>query len=174
MKKIILSVLIGISPLATKAQWAVTDAPALSQNVKNFKELQKQVGILNDQKKRLDESLDLLKKVNKTVSDLGAIQSIVNRQNDLVTRCMEIMKNPSLTSSTLSTLTNSFEIIMGNNTRLIKYARTIVSENVKMNDSERLNLLQSIEEKTREEEVKVSKVSNIVYQMERLKRQLNK
>ena len=51
------------------AQWAVTDAGNLSQNLKNFKELQKQVGYLQQQKKLLDESLDMMRKVNSVVSD---------------------------------------------------------------------------------------------------------
>ena len=39
------------------AQWAVTDAGNLSQNLKNFKELQKQVGYLKEQKNKLESMM---------------------------------------------------------------------------------------------------------------------
>ena len=59
-----------------------------------------------------------------------------------------------------------------NNTRLISLSRTILSTSVKMNDSERLAVLQEIERQTIEQERKVSKVSRIISQYERLKRNL--
>lgn len=61
---------------------------------------------------------------------------------------------------------------MLNNTRLISLSRTILSTSVKMNDSERLAVLQEIERQTIEQERKVSKVSRIISQYERLKRAL--
>ena len=62
---------------------------------------------------------------------------------------------------------------MLNNTRLISLSRTILSTSVKMNDSERLAVLQEIERQTIEQERKVSKVSRIISQYERLKRNLS-
>lgn len=77
-----------------------------------------------------------------------------------------------LSTSTLQTLTSSLDLVMLNNTRLISLSRTILSTSVKMNDSERLAVLQEIERQTIEQERKVSKVSRIISQYERLKRNL--
>lgn len=77
-----------------------------------------------------------------------------------------------LGTSTLQTLTSSLDLVMLNNTRLISLSRTILSTSVKMNDSERLVVLQEIERQTIEQERKVSKVSRIISQYERLKRNL--
>lgn len=77
-----------------------------------------------------------------------------------------------LGTSTLQTLTSSLDLVMLNNTRLISLSRTILSTSVKMNDSERLAVLQEIERQTIEQERKVSKVSRIISQYERLKRAL--
>lgn len=77
-----------------------------------------------------------------------------------------------LSTSTLQTLTSSLDLVMLNNTRLISLSRTIFSTSVKMNDSERLAVLQEIERQTIEQERKVSKVSRIISQYERLKRNL--
>lgn len=49
--------LVLMTAATASAQWAVADAPNLAQNVKNFSELQKQVGYLKEQKDRLDETL---------------------------------------------------------------------------------------------------------------------
>jgi len=80
--------------------------------------------------------------------------------------------NKKLGTSTLQTLTSSLDLVMLNNTRLISLSRTILSTSVKMNDSERLAVLQEIERQTIEQERKVSKVSRIISQYERLKRAL--
>lgn len=82
------------------------------------------------------------------------------------------MTNKKLGTSTLQTLTSSLDLVMLNNTRLISLSRTILSTSVKMNDSERLAVLQEIERQTIEQERKVSKVSRIISQYERLKRAL--
>ena len=66
MKKLFLSLIVMMAAATASAQWAVTDAGNLSQNLKNFKELQKQVGYLQQQKKLLDESLDMLKAICQT------------------------------------------------------------------------------------------------------------
>ena len=68
MKKLFLSLIVMMTAATASAQWAVTDAGNLSQNLKNFKVLQKQVGYLQQQKKLLDESLDMMRKVNSVVS----------------------------------------------------------------------------------------------------------
>ena len=58
MKKLLLSMLVLMTAATASAQWAVADAPNLAQNVKNFSELQKQVGYLKEQKDRLDTGHD--------------------------------------------------------------------------------------------------------------------
>lgn len=80
MKKLFLSLIVMMAAATASAQWAVTDAGNLSQNLKNFKELQKQVGYLQQQKKLLDESLDMLRKVNSVVSDCETTRYIIERQ----------------------------------------------------------------------------------------------
>ena len=63
MKKLLLSMLVLMTAATASAQWAVADAHNLAQTVKHFSELQKQVGYLKEQKDRLDETLDMMRKV---------------------------------------------------------------------------------------------------------------
>lgn len=172
MKKLFLSLFVLMTAISASAQWAVTDAGNLSQNLKNYKELQNQVGVLKEQKNRLDETLDMMRKVNSAISDSQTAKSIIERQGKLSKSCIDLVSNKKLSSSTLQTLINSIDQIMYNNARLIKMARTILSTSVKMNDSERLSTLQDIENQTIEEEKKISKVSQIISQYERMKRAL--
>ena len=81
------------------AQWAVTDAGNLSQNLKNFKELQKQVGYLKEQKNKLDESLDLMRKVNSVISSCETAKSIIERQGRLSEKCIDLVTNKKLAHS---------------------------------------------------------------------------
>ena len=170
MKKLLLSMLVLMTAATASAQWAVADAPNLAQNVKNFSELQKQVGYLKEQKDRLDETLDMMR--NSVISSCETAKSIIERQGRLSEKCIDLVTNKKLGTSTLQTLTSSLDLVMLNNTRLISLSRTILSTSVKMNDSERLAVLQEIERQTIEQERKVSKVSRIISQYERLKRNL--
>ena len=170
MKKLFLSLIVLMAAATASAQWAVTDAGNLSQNLKNFKELQKQVGYLKEQKNKLDESLDLMRKVNSVVSDGETTRYIIERQARLSQKCVDLVSGKQLNSSTLKTLTGSVEQIMAGNRRLIQLSRTILSTSVKMNDAERLSTLQNIEKQTLEEERKIAKISQIISQYERLKR----
>ena len=172
MKKLLLSMLVLMPAAPASAQWAVADAPNLAQNVKNFSELQIQVGYLKEQKDRLDETLDMMRKVNSVISSCETAKSIIERQGRLAEKCRDLVTNKKLGTSTLQTLTSSLDLVMLNNTRLISLSRTILSTSVKMNDSERLAVLQEIERQTIEQERKVSKVSRIISQYERLKRNL--
>ena len=172
MKKLFLSLIVMMTAATASAQWAVTDAGNLSQNLKNFKELQKQVGYLQQQKKLLDESLDMMRKVNSVVSDCETTQYIIERQARLSQKCVDLLSGKQLNSSTLQTLTGSIEQIMAGNRRLIQLSRTILSTSVRMNDAERLSTLQNIEKQTLEEERKIARISQVINQYERLKRAL--
>lgn len=97
MKKLFLSLIVMMTAATASAQWAVTDAGNLSQNLKNFKELQKQVGYLQQQKKLLDESLDMMRKVNSVVSDCETTRYIIERQARLSQKCVDLLSGKQLT-----------------------------------------------------------------------------
>ena len=171
MKKLFLSLIVMMTAATASAQWAVTDAGNLSQNLKNFKELQKQVGYLKEQKSLLDESLDMMRKVNSVVSDCETTRYIIERQARLSQKCVDLLSGKQLNPSTLQTLIGSIEQIMAGNRRLIQLSRTILSTSVRMNDAE-LSTLQNIERQTLEEERKIARISQVISQYEQLKRAL--
>ena len=115
MKKLLLSMLVLMTAATASAQW-VADAPNLAQNVKNFSELQKQVGYLKEQKDRLDETLDMMRKVNSVISSCETAKSIIERQGRLSEKCIDLVTNKKLGTSTLQTLTSSLALVMLNTT----------------------------------------------------------
>lgn len=50
MKKLFLSLIVMMTAATASAQWAVTDAGNLSQNLKNFKELQNKWATLRNRR----------------------------------------------------------------------------------------------------------------------------
>lgn len=155
-------------PLWACAQWAVTDAPALRQNIKNFNELKNQVNLLKEQKSKLDESLNFMKRVNNIVSNSITVKNIYDRQSRLTKQCLDIIRHHQLNTTTARALTSSIEQILSNNRRLIGMSREILSEGLKMNDSERLSALEKIDKDMREEEAKVYKISSVLREYDRL------
>lgn len=130
------------------------------------------MGYLKEQKSLLDESLDMLRKVNSVVSDCETTRYIIERQARLSKKCVDLLSGKQLNSSTLQTLSGSIEQIMAGNRRLIQLSRTILSTSVRMNDAERLATLQNIEKQTLEEERKIARISQVISQYEQLKRAL--
>lgn len=172
MKKIFLSLFVLLLSLQLHAQWAVADAPNLAQNVKNFLELQKQVDILYEQKNKLDESLDMMRKVNSTISNSITVKNIMERQSKLSSMCVDIVGKHKLTTQSAQTLMSSISQILANNSRMINLSHTILSTDVKMNDAERLNALNNIEKKMREDEQTIHKLSSLLNSYETIKSML--
>lgn len=172
MKKIFLSLFVLLLSLQLHAQWAVADAPNLAQNLKNYEELQKQVTLLSDQKGKLDEGLDMMRKVNSTVSNSITVKNIMERQLRLSNMCVEIVGKHELSSQTAQTLMSSIAQILSNNNRMISLSKMILSSTVKMNDAERLNALTEIEKEMKEEEQKIYKLSSILNNYDAIKRML--
>ena len=161
MKKLFIALLVSFLSLQLHAQWAVADAPNLAQNVKNYVELQKQVDLLTDQKSKLDEGLDMMRKVNTTIGNSVTVKNIMERQIRLSSMCVEIVGKYELSSQTAQTLMASIAEILSNNNRMISLSKMILSSTVKMNDAERLNALTEIEKEMKEEEQKIYKLSSM-------------
>lgn len=156
MKNLLIALLVLSLSQHLHAQWAVADAPNLSQNIKNFAELKKQVDLLKEQRSKLDEGLDMMRKVNTTIGNSVTVKNIMERQIRLSNMCVDIVGKHELSSQTAQTLMASIAEITS----------------VKMNDAERLNALTEIEKEMKEEEQKIYKLSSILSNYDAIKRML--
>lgn len=89
----------------------------------------------------------MMRTVNQTISNSVTVKNIMERQIKLSDMCVKIFSKHKLSSTTAQTLTTSIAEIMANNSRMIALSKTILSTNVKMNDAERLAVLNDIEKK---------------------------
>lgn len=170
MKKIFLSLFVLLLSLQLHAQFAVSDAPNLAQNLKNYAELQKQVDLLTDQKGKLDEGLDMMRKVNTTIGNSVTAKNILERQINLSNMCIEIVAKHELGPKSAQTLATSIAQILSNNRKMISLSKMILSPTVKMNDAERLRALNDIDKEMKEEEQKLYKFSSLLNQYEQLQK----
>ena len=172
MKKLLIALLVLSLSLQLHAQWAVADAPNLAQNVKNYAELQKQVNLLTDQRSILDESLDMMRKVNTTIGNSVTVKNIMERQIRLSSMCVDIVGKHELSTQSAQTLRASIAQILSNNKRMINLSKMILSSTIKMIDAERMNALTEIEKEMKEEEQKIYKLSSILSNYDAIKRML--
>lgn len=169
MKKLFL-IVIGLSLISRiSSQIPVTDAAANANLVTTVTTLGKQFTTLVEQKNRLDESLDFMRKINRNVSDAKMVYNILDRQRNLSDKCIELVKTQDLSANTALTLTTTVEAITNNNIRMIDLSQRLLSTGLKMNDSERLMLLKEIEKDLREDEKRIYKLSSLIREYRTLK-----
>lgn len=172
MKKLLLITLSLVLSAQLYSQIPVTDAAANTNLIATVSTLGQQLTTLMEQKDRLDESLDFMRKINRNVTDAKLVYSILERQKILSTKCIELMNSQKLSENTVLTLTTTVETITNNNIRMIDLTERLLTSNLKMNDAERLTLLKTIEDDLREDERKVYKLSSIIREYSNLKKLL--
>lgn len=172
MKKLLLITLSLVLSAKLYSQIPVTDAAANTNLIATVSTLGQQLTTLMEQKDRLDESLDFMRKINRNVTDAKLVYSILERQKILSTKCIELMNSQKLSENTVLTLTTTVETITNNNIRMIDLTERLLTSNLKMNDAERLTLLKTIEDDLREDERKVYKLSSIIREYSNLKKLL--
>ena len=169
---LVVLVLSGLTDL--RAQLIVSDPNNTYQGILSVQELRNTVSSLKEQKERLDAGLDLVRKVNRTIRDCETVTDILERQVTLNERCIELLSgNHSFSTGTLRSLNNTVRQIVSNNGRLARLTRTVLSNSVQMNDSERLAQLQDIEKRMKEDEKNISKVGKLLSECERLRKMLD-
>lgn len=165
----LLSVLTLFSFEIATAQLPVTDVAANTNLIATVTTLGNQLTTLIEQKNKLDESLDFMRKVNTKITTAQSIRYISERQIRLSRQCTKLLKESGLSAEGMLSLTTTVESISSNNRRLIQLTTSLLSTNVKMNDAERLTALRDIEKSIIEDEKKIYKCSNVIREYQRLK-----
>ena len=175
MRRIFLILCCLLSITSMKAQWAVIDATAEKNAIREMKELKNQHKTLVDQKNKLDETLNFMKKVNDLLYNLDTVKNLYERERRLSQQCHDILNEADgLSLEVMSQFTSTMGSILQNSTRIVTMTRTILSKNLKMNDSERLQMLKKMEEELEREEQKAFQVNRILYEYNTAKRLIEK
>ena len=92
MKKLLLSMLVDDSGNRIRTMGGGGRAQPCTER-QEPSELQKQVGYLKEQKDRLDETLDMMRKVNSVISSCETAKSIIERQGRLSEKRIDLVTN---------------------------------------------------------------------------------
>lgn len=168
MKKLLLSLVMILSVLQVKAQIPVTDVAANTNLMATVTALAQQLTTLMEQKKLLDESLDFMRKVNSTVTKAQIVIDLTERQGKLIKDCKEVTEHSKKFPGTVKTVSSNLEQIMTNSGRLLSLTTDVLSPTLKMSDAERLQMVDKISKELKEEEIKLYKTRQLVYEYERL------
>lgn len=150
MKKIIIgTVLLMLFTVTVKAQFVVSDPGNNIVLVKQLTEASNQTKQVAQSANYLKQSCDLLTKVNTKIQNASYAKLVLTEQVQLVTKCAKLlsMKN-QVSISNYQNLCTHVEVIISKNRALTQLLTQSLSPTMKMNDSERINMLMNIEDKT--------------------------
>lgn len=151
MRKIIISAVLLMSFVAAKAQFVVSDPGNNVVLVKQLTEAASQTKQVTQSANYLKQSCDFLTKVNSRIQNASYAKLIITQQVHLITKCSRLLSKKNIVSvSNYQVVCVRVEAILQKNRALVQLLSQSLSPSLKMSDSERLNMLMSIEEKTQQ------------------------
>lgn len=131
-----------------KAQIPVTDAAANSNTtlnqIVNYSTWTKQLQNAITQSNILTTTLKYVQSVSSAVRDISYTKELISRQGKIVKMCSSILKRPRINDKTYRSLSSNVSSILATNNQLISLASSSLTGKFKMNDSERMKMLQDI------------------------------
>ena len=150
MKRVILMTVMMMTLLSARAQMAVVDVGNIAQGTAANVKLASQIKELIEQGKKLDESLDFMRKVAAGIRNVAAVKELAERNVRLTRDCTSLLKEvDSLDPGLASSVSRTVESILSNNATILSLSTQVLSTNLKMNDNERLQTLTLLAEKMR-------------------------
>lgn len=148
-------ILLLLAVTTVSAQWVVSD-PALTTltqitAAKEFEQALKEFTVLQKSRDFLNESVDFYKKVNGIIRNSKVVLNVLSRQGKMYELSVkECSREDIYTPDAYKEYTNAINDIMEENLLSFDLIRTIISDNVKMTDGERLRVILDLDEKTKE------------------------
>lgn len=134
-----------------QAQQVVTDPTNNLVLLKQLTEATSQTKQVSQSANYLKQSCDFLTKVNSRIQNAAYAKSVLTQQVCLITKASKMLTKKKVSSlSNYQALTSHVETILSKNRALAQLLTQTLSPSMKMSDSERLNMLMSIEEKTQQ------------------------
>lgn len=156
-----LALCIVFLPGLVRAQGGVVSAPVLESLetankatlIKQLAEAMKQTGVLADTYEKLKKSVEIYYQVSDALQTVELVSSVINKQIDLVNMCSKALKDiKDVKGASQESITrvqrNITKVVDGYKQNLDLIKKTLSSDNFKMDDKGRIDLLMSIDEKT--------------------------
>jgi len=137
--------------VSINAQQVVTDPTNNIVLLQQLTEATNQTKQVSQSANYLKQSCDFLTKVNRKIQDAAFAKNVLTQQVSLITKASKMLTKKNVSSlSNYQSLCNHVETILSKNRALAQLLTQTLSPSMKMSDSERLNMLMSIEEKTQQ------------------------
>ncbi|OKZ38808.1 MAG: hypothetical protein BHV79_03440 [Bacteroides uniformis] len=143
------------------AQWVVTDPGNTAQGIINAANTASTVKQTVEQVNRLQTALDYVQKVSATVRRARMFTDLIDRQNRLNSDMKEL---PGITSAV--------QDVVANNAAIISLTGDILSSDLKMNDSERMEQLDGCLQEVRRQEASLGTIRQIMSHTRTIRRNL--
>lgn len=151
MKKILFSLLLLFSVSHLYAQIPVTDVAAntniMTNQIMNATTWSNQLTQLMAQNATLTTTLKYVQNVSSIVRDISYAKDLIERQGYIVKRCEHLLKNQDkLDAKKARDLSNTVSSFLVTNNSLINLINSTLTTKLKMNDSERMQMMMNVKQ----------------------------
>ena len=126
MKKLLFGLLVLCVCVEVDGEWGVGDGGKVGENVKNYVEVEKEVDILREEKSKVDEGVDMMGKVNCSVSNWIRVKKIMEGEVNLWKMWIEIVWKYELGGKWGESLSRCMGEILGKKRKMISVFEMIL------------------------------------------------
>ena len=155
-RPLLLLLLCGGMTLKAAAQAAITDPLNTAQSTLTAGNTAATVKQVTESVNRLQTALDYVQKVSATVRRARMFTDLIDRQNRLNSNCLRTLE----------------EDVVANNAAIISLTGDILSSDLKMNDSERMEQLDGCLQEVRRQEASLGTIRQIMSHTRTIRRNL--
>lgn len=157
----------------SRAQLVVTDPGNTAQGYINAANTGNTVKQMVEQAEKLQTTLDYVQKVSATVRRAKMFKDLIERQNRLNSNCLNTLEQArAMKLENMAAVTSSIQNVVDNNAAIISLTTNILTSDLKMNDSERMEQLDGCLEELRRQESELAAIRQILAHSQTIKRNL--
>lgn len=159
--------------LKAAAQAAITDPLNTAQSTLTAGNTAATVKQVTESVNRLQTALDYVQKVSATVRRARMFTDLIDRQNRLNSNCLRTLEEAEkMDMKELPSITSAVQDVVANNAAIISLTGDILSSDLKMNDSERMEQLDGCLQEVRRQEASLGTIRQIMSHMRTIRRNL--
>ena len=157
-RPLLLLLLCGGMTLKAAAQAAITDPLNTAQSTLTAGNTAATVKQVTESVNRLQTALDYVQKVSATVRRARMFTDLIDRQNRLNSNCLRTLEEAEkMDMKGLPGITSAVQDVVANNAAIISLTGDILSSDLKMNDSERMEQLDGCLQEVRRQEASLGR-----------------
>ena len=172
-RPLLLLLLCGGMTLKAAAQAAITDPLNTAQSTLTAGNTAATVKQVTESVNRLQTALDYVQKVSATVRRARMFTDLIDRQNRLNSNCLRTLEEAEkMDMKELPGITSAVQDVVANNAAIISLTGDILSSDLKMNDSERVEQLDGCLQEVRRQEASLGTIRQIMSHTRTIRRNL--